>query len=318
MDLEARHLRYIDAIAAAGSITQAAVVLGMSQPSLTAQVRRIERTVGGRLFDRGRHGVRLTPLGEVLALHAREVLDALDDLRSAVRRFHDGTRLRVGVMPTVLAAELCDVVAVAVPERPVDLTVVESRAVAVDALAGGELDLVLHVDFPGRECVVPAGVRMTPVGVEPVFVAVPAGHPAASRAEVSLTDLAGATWLVAAHGDDEFDRHLAEQCAGAGLGPITVRVVDPLVMAQMIRRGDGVAVPVQALDGGTVIPGVVVALRDSPLRVRHLLLWTGNLDEAKVDAVRAGLVSAYLGLAANAYRLPDWRARHRGWLGSPA
>lgn len=63
MELELRHLRTVRAIADAGSLTRAATVLGLAQPALSAQLKRIERALGGALFERGRHGVRATALG---------------------------------------------------------------------------------------------------------------------------------------------------------------------------------------------------------------------------------------------------------------
>ncbi|WP_084467448.1 LysR family transcriptional regulator [Actinokineospora inagensis] len=88
MELEVRHLRYLDAVGAAGSVTGAAAALGLSQPALAAQLQRIEQTLGGPVFDRGRHGARPTTLGRVLLPHARDILSALDELTTAVRRFH--------------------------------------------------------------------------------------------------------------------------------------------------------------------------------------------------------------------------------------
>ena len=52
MDLELRHLRIVCAVAEAGSVTKAAASLGLAQPAVTAQLRRIERTLGGQLFER--------------------------------------------------------------------------------------------------------------------------------------------------------------------------------------------------------------------------------------------------------------------------
>jgi DNA-binding transcriptional LysR family regulator len=48
MELELRHLHSLCVIADAGSVTKAATVLGVSQPSLTAQLQRVERELGGR------------------------------------------------------------------------------------------------------------------------------------------------------------------------------------------------------------------------------------------------------------------------------
>lgn len=71
MDLELRHLRVVCAIADAGSVTKAASQLGLAQPALTAQPQRIERALGGPLFERDRRGARATPLGELVLARAR-------------------------------------------------------------------------------------------------------------------------------------------------------------------------------------------------------------------------------------------------------
>src|SRR5438874_11585612 len=60
VELEVRHLRAVCAIADAGSVRRAARELGMTQPSLTTQLRRIEKALGGQLFFRGATGSRPT------------------------------------------------------------------------------------------------------------------------------------------------------------------------------------------------------------------------------------------------------------------
>ncbi|MFH8370994.1 LysR family transcriptional regulator [Streptomyces sp. NPDC018031] len=322
MELEVRHLRCLDAVDTAGSVTKAARAVGLSQPALTAQLRRVEQAVGGAVFHRGRYGTRATPLGEVLLPHVREVLGALDDLARAVRAQRTapaGRGLRMGARATPLAARLYDVAAEVFPGSVADLSVTDRHAVAVDALARGELDLVLHVDFPGREAAPPPGVRMTVVGTEPVFVSLPEGHPAAGRPEVGLAELEGLGWLLAGNGDDEFDRHLLEQCRLAGTGAIVIRSVNPLLLAQMLRRGDPVVTALQALDTGLRLTGPVAELRGAPLRTRHLLLWAedGPVDDELAARLRTGLVEAYRAMIPDLGRIPGWWQRNPGWLGSP-
>ncbi|QKW52536.1 LysR family transcriptional regulator [Streptomyces buecherae] len=322
MDLEVRHLRFVAAIEAAGSVTKAAANLGVSQPALTAQVRRIESAVGGTLFDRGRHGARPTPLGDVLLPHVRDVLGALEELDRAVRHFRNraGSRtLRLAVRQTPLAARLGDVVGEVCPDDVVDLAVVDRQATVLAALADGTVDLALHVDFPGREPVLPAGIERTVVGPEPMFVMLATDHPLAGRDEVELSELAGSTWLLAVNGDDEFDRHLANQCELAGIGTITVRAYEPLVISQLLRRGDPVAVPAQALNTGLPLIGTVLSVRGAPVRVRHVLLWSkdGPIDAAVAGRVRDGLAAAYRSMVGPMGRVPGWWDRNPGWLGSP-
>ncbi|GAA3038648.1 LysR family transcriptional regulator [Actinokineospora globicatena] len=320
MELEVRHLRYIDAVGTAGSVTQAAVALGLSQPSLTAQLRRIEQVLGSPVFDRGRYGARPTTLGRVLLPHAREVLAALDDLTKAVRGAADGPRtptLRLGTRSTVLASRFCEVVGEVFGDRLIDLTVLDRRASCLSALSSGLVDLVLHVDFPGRETVPPPGTRVTVVGTEPIFVLLPESHPAAARSEVDLRELAGVTWLLWASGDDEMNRHLIAECDRAGAGAVTVREFDHLVAAQLIRRGDPVAFPLQALSSGVTLPGVVRPLRDNPLRVRHVLLWpTTGVVAGHVDQVRDKLIDTYRSMIPDHGRIPPWWSTNPGWLGS--
>ncbi|MBB5935868.1 LysR family transcriptional regulator [Streptomyces zagrosensis] len=321
MDLEVRHLRLVEAVDAAGSVTKAATGLGVSQPALTAQVRRIEHVVGGPVFDRGRHGARPTPLGEVLLPHIRDVLAALDDLHRAVRHFQgrSGSRtLRLAVRQTPFASQLCGVVGEVCPDDVVDLSVVDRQATVLAALADGTVDLALHVDFSGQQLVLPPGIRKTVVGSEPMFVMIAPEHPLADRDEVELAELGGCEWLLAVNGDDEFDRHLSAQCDLAGIGPITVRAYAPLVATQLIRRGEPVVAPVQALNTGLPMTGKVLPLRGSPVRVRHILLWSedGPIDAERAERIRAGLVTAYGSLVDELGRLPGWWDRNDGWLGS--
>src|SRR3954470_22498729 len=71
MNLELRHLKVVCAIAETGSVTKAASLLGLAQPALTAQLQRIERTLGGPLFERDRPGARAAALGELVLARAR-------------------------------------------------------------------------------------------------------------------------------------------------------------------------------------------------------------------------------------------------------
>ncbi|WP_409494376.1 LysR family transcriptional regulator [Amycolatopsis sp. cmx-11-12] len=316
VEFDVRHLRLLDAIASAGSLAKAAAALGLSQPALSAQLHRVERTLDRTVFERDRHGVRPTALGEVLLSHARRVVAAADDLDRAIRRFDrepaDGL-LRIGALPTVFAETLSDVVAEAAPGRPVELRTMTGRTELFSALLDGTVELALYVDHPGQEIVPPDGVHMLPVGTEPVFVIVSPGHPAAGRGEVSLTELADSTWLTSAGG--EFHDHLADECARAGLGPISVRELEPAVLRQTVQRDPRTVVLARSLDPGSPIPGTVVALRGVPLRTRHLLLWRDG-SPVDVPAVRSGLLRAITELAAIRHRLPEWAAANPGWLGT--
>ena len=86
MNLELRHLKVVCAIAETGSVTKAASLLGLAQPALTAQLQRIERTLGGPLFERDRRGARPTALGELVLARARVLLPAMKGLQDEAAR----------------------------------------------------------------------------------------------------------------------------------------------------------------------------------------------------------------------------------------
>ncbi|MEU7042013.1 transcriptional regulator CynR [Streptomyces varsoviensis] len=103
--LELRHLRYLLAVAEHGNFTRAAEELHISQPTLSQQVKQLERALGVQLLDRTGRAVRLTDAGGVYADHARR---ALRDLAAGERAVHDVRdlsrgHLRLGVTPTFTA-----------------------------------------------------------------------------------------------------------------------------------------------------------------------------------------------------------------------
>src|SRR3977135_2783159 len=85
--MELRHLRYFVAVADAGSLTVAAArKLHTSQPSLSGQIRDLEKEIGAQLLTRGARGIELTPAGRVFLDHARAGLSRVEARPGAARR----------------------------------------------------------------------------------------------------------------------------------------------------------------------------------------------------------------------------------------
>ena len=133
------------AVAEAGAITLAADRLAMTQPALTRVIERIERRLGGRLFERMPTGVRLTALGAALAAPARGILREYDAASQAVDAARSGAigRFRVTAAPVWTEA----ILARAIPrfwdafpgiELRLETT---SRLEGLRRLEGGEADL---------------------------------------------------------------------------------------------------------------------------------------------------------------------------------
>lgn len=99
-DITLRQLRALHAVSETGSFRRAAERLGITQPSLSAQIQGLEETLGCRLIERGGRGATLTPDGREAEMRAQAILDAVGALHNAVTGGGAGT-VRLGVSPTI-------------------------------------------------------------------------------------------------------------------------------------------------------------------------------------------------------------------------
>jgi len=109
-DLELRHLATLDAVASEGTFGRAAERLGYTQSAVSQQIAALERTVGGKVFDRpgGPRRVELTPLGAVVLDRGRDLIARVDAFDDVLDRFRSGQvgRLTVGTFQSISSAVL--------------------------------------------------------------------------------------------------------------------------------------------------------------------------------------------------------------------
>lgn len=103
--MELRVLRYFLTVVHEGSITAAAEVLHVTQPTLSRQLAQLERELGVQLYDRTIHGVELTGEGRLLALRAEELVELADKTESEVRHHSEGLTGTIYVGTGELRAE---------------------------------------------------------------------------------------------------------------------------------------------------------------------------------------------------------------------
>src|SRR4051812_22056237 len=104
-------LRYFLAVAEAGNFSRAAKRVGVTQPSLSAGVAKLEGQLGVRLFDRDKHSVALTPAGSRFLVRARRIAAEYELAIQDVQHAPEPRVLRVGVLVTIPTAVLETVVA---------------------------------------------------------------------------------------------------------------------------------------------------------------------------------------------------------------
>jgi LysR family transcriptional regulator, low CO2-responsive transcriptional regulator len=193
-NLTLRQLRSLQAICACGKISLAAKELGLTAPAVTLQLQQLEADVGLTLFDRAPEGMRPTAAGLAVLEAARAVderLRMLSDEIDAISGRRIGN-LKLGVVSTAkyFAPRLMAAFQKQHPGIQVDLHV-GNRAKTIDALRRHELDIVL-MGRPPHE--VP--VRSLVFGDHPFVIIAPAGHPLATKRNITKVEIARERFLI--------------------------------------------------------------------------------------------------------------------------
>lgn len=245
MELEVRHLRALCAIADTGSLHKAARQLGVSQPSLTTQLQRIENSLGAELFSRDRTGCRPTPLGRSVLSRARPLVAEMTALvveaKAAAARA-GGPRLRVGSTASRVLAGWLRRLRQRLPGTDISLHVDVSANALLRMVAAGQLDIAFVHEVEGCPLLVPDSLAARVLlDREPQFVSMARDHPAAAAPVVELADLAEDRWMVDPTVDGEWDG-LRRVLLAAGLNPGPARGLPHRRIPDRDRRG-GRAVP---------------------------------------------------------------------------
>jgi DNA-binding transcriptional LysR family regulator len=313
MDLEVRHLRVVRAVADAGSLTRAAVVLGMSQPSLTAQLQRIERMLGGPLFVRHRGGTDPTALGELVTAKARELLPQLDSVQQQVLShlgFSDGRlALRYVANPGPLMVRMLEPLRKLFPGADAKLRTESHVAVVVDLVADRQQDLGAVVEYESKPRPVRREVTEQLVAVEPAFVLLPERHRLAARPELELGDLADDEWVLPPSQGSGLHDAFTAACAGAGFTAVVQHEAEAAAARELVVAGAAIGLG-QATFRST--PGIVPRpLRGTPLRLRHSLVWHRDSALASYGpALFERAEQAYAEAITNNPQYPAWLSDH--------
>jgi DNA-binding transcriptional LysR family regulator len=181
--MELRQLRYFATVAEELGFGRAAERLHIVQPAVSQQVRRLERELGVRLFDRSTRQVRLTAAGERLLPEALATLASAERLRTAAADIAAGTDgvLRIGTSQGL--GDRLDRVLEKL-RLPVRLRALDVAA-RLDAVRNGELDAAFV-----RLLTATRGLEVVPLWSDRLVAALPAAHPLAARPTLTVKQLA--------------------------------------------------------------------------------------------------------------------------------
>ncbi|WP_458249332.1 LysR family transcriptional regulator [Streptomyces sp. MAI_2237] len=262
--MQFQQLQYFVAVAETRHFTRAAELVHVAQPSLSQQIRALERELGADLFRRARGNITLTDAGEALLPLARRILADADTARHEVQELAQlrSGRVRLGATPSLCTGLLPDVLRAFHDRYPGIRLLIEEGGShdLVRELARGALDLalvVLPLPTPSPALTTVELLREDLVVVSSPESPAPGG---ASRRTVRISDLEGERLVMFRHGYDLRELTVAA-CRAEGFEPeFAVEGGEMDAVLGFVRAGLGVA----------VVPRMVATRTGRGLRVTPL------------------------------------------------
>ena len=279
------------------SFSDAATVLGYTQPAVSQHVARLEAIVGVRLLDRDARGVHPTPAGELLLTRAAALLDAARRAEEEVREAAGAGRptVRIGAFATLAAGLLPGATRDLRARRPdlqMEVKVIEPED-AIDAMLTDRLDLATIIDSELLPMDVRPGVEHVHLCEDPLLLVMASDHPMANRTSVGLEELAGEGWLMPDVGGTCPDSNIVlRACRDAGFEPdVRLAFDDYPALQGMAAAGVGVALIPSLATANIRTDVAVIPLRGQPPARRiQAAVRAGEVDplvDHVIEALRA-------------------------------
>ncbi len=234
-----KDLKYLVALADTGHFGKAAERTFVSQPTLSAQLKKLEDFLGVKLVERQPKNVQLTEVGKQVVIRARRMLDEGEEIIALARNNTDplAGKLKVALIPTIgpyLLPRVMPRIRKALPNLRLMLYEHQTEAL-LKRLRDGEIDLGL-IALP----VAQDGIETRVLYEENFTVALPNGHPLAAKATIKVQDLKGHTLLLLEDGHCLRDQAL-EVCSRVDVREAEdFRATSLETLRQMVVAGLGV------------------------------------------------------------------------------
>lgn len=184
-----RDLRYFVALADTRHFGRAAELCFVSQPTLSTQLKKLEDELGVTLFERAPRNILLTPAGEQILRHARQVLAQVRQMQEIAKHIKDpeATSIRLGIFPTLAPYLLPHVVPNIRKRFPqLELLLIEEKTEAlILQLRNGQIDAAILAEPVADE-----HFDARHLFTEPFVLALPEKHPLGKHRSLALNALA--------------------------------------------------------------------------------------------------------------------------------
>lgn len=243
-----KDLKYLVALADTGHFGKAAERTFVSQPTLSAQLKKLEEFLGVTLVERRPKHVQLTDVGKQIVVRARRMLDEGEQIIELARNNADpfGGKLKVGLIPTIgpyLLPRVMQRLRKALPQLGLMLYEHQTEAL-LKRLRDGEIDLGIMALPVAQE-----GLESRELYEEAFVVALPNQHALAARSTIKIQDLKGQTLLLLEDGHCLRDQAL-EVCSRIDVHEAEdFRATSLETLRQMVVAGLGITLlPETAVD----------------------------------------------------------------------
>jgi len=296
--MELRQLRYLERIVATGGFRSAARELGITQPTLSAQMKQLEHDLGVELIDRSTRPVRTTPAGEQIIGQVRMLLASLERLESEVAELSQQQtgRLTLGTHQSVTVRLPAVMAGFAVRHPDIDVRLVEAASSdATTMIQRGELDACVIVLRTGVEHL-PADLQSIRLFSFEYVFAVPADHRLAGRTLVKLADLANERLILSSGASGAMTR---DAFASAGVtAHIAFETNDSDMLTSLVERGLGIGFVPEFKVASS--PAHLQFFKASDLSVTNdaVLAWAGRRSTEP-------MLRAFVSYAMSQHWLPD-------------
>ena len=258
--LDAQRLRVLAEVARAGSIASAAQRLAFTPSAVSQQIGKLERDLGCQLLHRHPRGVTLTPAGQALVSHAEAVTGELRAAEQTVQAML-GTqprRLAVGTFASAGQSLVPGALARFRRQHPdVALSLLDLEPPDWYGLViSGDLDLLITHRYPGMPLPGPHGLHRQLLLHDPLRIVLPADHPKACSAQLTIADLTDEEWISGDVGEpNRVSLELSARSVG-GLPHIAYETRDYQVTLALIEAGLGISLVPASVLGHASRPGI--------------------------------------------------------------
>jgi molybdate transport repressor ModE-like protein len=275
--LDPRRLRVLCEVARQGSFSAAASELGYTQPAVSRQIATLEAEMGTVLVRRVPQGAVLTDAGRLLVQRGETILARLADVELELKALAglEGGQLRMASFASA-AASIVPLAIAEFRQRHPEVEINVMMADPIDSLPllrAGELDVAISHDplSNGDGERDAAGFELVHLFDDPMYVAMPAGHPLSGLSSPTLASFADEPWMLATTNSCPDSRLFLRACHDAGFEPrIAFQNNDYPAILGFVAAGVGVALVPDMVARG-VRDDVVIRVVDPPTPCRPIL-----------------------------------------------